>query len=205
MIGEIDKDENVNLVSEQREVHETTEPLKDNDDATLAKTLLNIKRSTSKDKGKGIMQETELPKKIKKKEIIQLSLDEELAQKLHAKELAQKLHAEELAKETGFDLQQERLKKQKLDEQTEEEVKAQADTDQEVEEMKLYVKIVPDEDIAIDAIPLATKPPVIVEYKIVKEGMISTYYIIRANGSTKRSTSMIKLLENIDREDLETL
>nr|GEY52928.1 ribonuclease H-like domain-containing protein [Tanacetum cinerariifolium] len=76
-------------------------------------------------------------------------------------------------------------KKQKLDEQTEEKIKAQADTDQEVEEMKLYVKIVPDEDITIDAIPLATKPPVIVEYKIVKEGKISTYHIIRPDGSTK--------------------
>nr|GEW31901.1 putative ribonuclease H-like domain-containing protein [Tanacetum cinerariifolium] len=71
--------------------------------------------------------------------------------------------------------------------------------------MKLYVKIVPDEDIAIDDIPLATKPLVIVEYKIVKEGKISTYHIIRADGSTKRYTSMIKLLENINREDLETL
>nr|GFD35269.1 hypothetical protein [Tanacetum cinerariifolium] len=60
--------------------------------------LLNIKRSTSKDKGKGIMQETELPKKIKKKEIIQLSLDEELAQKLHAKELAKETARQEQEK-----------------------------------------------------------------------------------------------------------
>nr|GFB03895.1 hypothetical protein [Tanacetum cinerariifolium] len=64
MIKELEKDEDVNLVSDQREVQETAEPLKD-DDATLAETLLNIKRSTTKDKGKGIMQETELPKKNK--------------------------------------------------------------------------------------------------------------------------------------------
>nr|GEW01319.1 hypothetical protein [Tanacetum cinerariifolium] len=104
-----------------------------------------------------------------------------------------------------FNLQQESSKKQKLDEQTEEEVEAQADTDQEVEEMELYMRIVPDEEITIDAIPLATKPLVIVEYKIVKEGKISTYHIIRADGSTKRYTSMINLLDNINREDLETL
>nr|GEW20686.1 hypothetical protein [Tanacetum cinerariifolium] len=116
LIGEIDKDENVNLVSEQGE-------------------------STAKDKGKGIMQETELPKKIKKREMIQLSLDEELAQK-----------------RSGFNLQQESSKKQKLDVQTEEEDEAQDNTDQEVEEMKLYMKIVLDEEIEIDAIPLATKP-----------------------------------------------
>nr|GEW57695.1 hypothetical protein [Tanacetum cinerariifolium] len=36
IIGEIDKDENINLVSEQAEVHEIAEPLKDDDDdATL--------------------------------------------------------------------------------------------------------------------------------------------------------------------------
>nr|GEX07818.1 reverse transcriptase domain-containing protein [Tanacetum cinerariifolium] len=152
MIREIDKDKNVKLVSEKGKIHETAEPLKDDDDATLAKPLWNIKRSTTKDKGKDII-----------------------------------------------------LKKQKLDEQPNEEVKAQVDSDQDVKVMKLYMRIVPDEEIAIDAIPLATKPPVIVEYKIVKEGKISTYHIIRADESTKRYTSMIKLLENIDREDLETL
>nr|GEY84089.1 hypothetical protein [Tanacetum cinerariifolium] len=237
MIGEINRDKNINLVSEQVEVHEIFKPLKDDDDATLAETLLNIKRSTSKDKGKGIMQETELPRKIKKREMIQLSLDEELAQKLHAEELAKETARQEQERynlEKALELQkqldqrkedvdkvdqtqdinrndpevlryhalqnrafskaevrknmftylknQEGYKlsyfkgmkyedmrpifemKQKLDEQTKEEVKAQADTDQEIEGMKLYVKIVPDEDIAIDVIPLDTKPPVIVQY-----------------------------------------
>nr|GEU95203.1 hypothetical protein [Tanacetum cinerariifolium] len=62
---------------------------------------------------------------------------------------------------SGFHLQEESSKKQKLDHQTkdeEEEVEAQVDSDQEVEEMKLYMRTVPDEDIAIDVIPLATKP-----------------------------------------------
>nr|GEU72812.1 putative ribonuclease H-like domain-containing protein [Tanacetum cinerariifolium] len=79
MIREIDKDKNVNLVNEQGEVHETGEPLKNDNDATLTKTLLNIKTSITKDKGKDIMQDTKLPRKIKKREMIQLSLDEELA------------------------------------------------------------------------------------------------------------------------------
>nr|GEW23366.1 hypothetical protein [Tanacetum cinerariifolium] len=111
----------------------------------------------------------------------------------------------EVIKRSGFSLQQESSKKQKLDEQTDKEVEAQADIDQEIKDMKLYVKIVPDEDITIDDIPLATKPLVIVKYKIFKEGKISTYHIIRADGSIKRYTLMIKLLENIDREDLKTL
>nr|GEY48128.1 hypothetical protein [Tanacetum cinerariifolium] len=65
------------------EVQEIVEHSRGDDDETLAKTLLNIKRSSAKDKEKRIMQETELPKKLKKKEMIHLSLNEELAQKLY--------------------------------------------------------------------------------------------------------------------------
>nr|GEV04365.1 hypothetical protein [Tanacetum cinerariifolium] len=205
-------------------------------------------RSITKDKGKGIMQETKLPKKIKKREMIQLSLDEELAQKLYAEELAKETTRQEQEKynlEKALELpfskvevrknmlmylkNQEGYKKSyfkgmkyedtrpiferyrikftllylRQTEEKEEEVKAQDDSNQEVEEMKLYTRIVPDKDIAFDAIPLAIKSPVIIEYKIVNEGKISTYHITRADGNTKRYTLMINFLENIDREDLE--
>ncbi|GJU06455.1 hypothetical protein Tco_1122885 [Tanacetum coccineum] len=80
------------------------------------------------------------------------------------------------------------------------------DDDPEEEEMKKHMEIVQDEEeIAIDAIPLATKPPMIVEYKIVKEGQKGFYHLIRADGSSKRYSSMIRMLQGIDREDLETL
>nr|GEW68989.1 hypothetical protein [Tanacetum cinerariifolium] len=81
--------------SSDEEEPSLVEPLKDDDDATLAETMLNIKRSIAKDNGKGIMQEIELLRKIKKREIIQLSLDEELAQKLHAEELAKETTRQE--------------------------------------------------------------------------------------------------------------
>ncbi|GKA22431.1 putative ribonuclease H-like domain-containing protein [Tanacetum coccineum] len=91
-------------------------------------------------------------------------------------------------------LEQEVAKKQKLDD------------DQEEAEMKKLIKVVPDEEeVAIDAIPLATKPLSIVDWKIVKEGKISLFQIIRANGSSKRYSSMIQMLKDFDREDLETL
>ncbi|GKD49398.1 hypothetical protein Tco_1278374, partial [Tanacetum coccineum] len=65
----------------------------------------------------------------------------------------------------------------------------------EEEEMKKHMEIVQDEEeIAIDAIPLATKPPMIVEYKIVKEGQKGFYHLIRADGSSKRYSSMIRML-----------
>ncbi|GJS19205.1 ribonuclease H-like domain-containing protein [Tanacetum coccineum] len=60
---------------------------------------------TTKDKGKAIMQESEQPKKIKKRVQIQMSLDEELAQKLHEEEQA-RFNAEQEAK---FNAEQEEL------------------------------------------------------------------------------------------------
>ncbi|GJX20153.1 hypothetical protein Tco_0222830 [Tanacetum coccineum] len=56
-------------------------------DAALgAETLVYIRRSASKakDKGKAIMQESEPPKKIKKRVQVQMSIDEELAKKKYA-------------------------------------------------------------------------------------------------------------------------
>nr|GEU46839.1 hypothetical protein [Tanacetum cinerariifolium] len=69
------------------------------DDETLVKTLLNIKRSVAKDKGKAIMQESESPKKIKKKEMMQIGLDEEIAQRFYKEEQAQILRDEEYAQQ----------------------------------------------------------------------------------------------------------
>ncbi|GJW06305.1 hypothetical protein Tco_1568728, partial [Tanacetum coccineum] len=72
-------------------------------------------------------------------------------------------------------------------------------------ELLKHLVIKKDEDIAIDAIPLATKLPVIVDYKLHKEGMLVHYQLIRADGSSKRYSSMIRMLQGIDREDLEVL
>ncbi|GKF36459.1 hypothetical protein Tco_0113217 [Tanacetum coccineum] len=67
------------------------------------------------------------------------------------------------------------------------------------------MEIVQDNEVAIDAIPLANKPPVIVEWKIIKEGKMGYFQLRRANGSSKRYSYMIQMLQNINREDLETL
>ncbi|GJV03952.1 hypothetical protein Tco_1337521 [Tanacetum coccineum] len=67
------------------------------------------------------------------------------------------------------------------------------------------MEIVPVEEIAIDAIPLATKPPMIVDVEIISEGKVSSYHIIRADGNSKRYSTFTLLLQDIDREDLENL
>ncbi|GJQ96114.1 hypothetical protein Tco_0007253 [Tanacetum coccineum] len=82
-------------------------------------------------------------------------------------------------------------------------VEAKKDDDQEEAEMKRHIEIVKDDEVSIDAIPLATKPPMIVKYKIVKEGKFGYFQLIRADGSSKRYLSMIKMLQNIDRDTWE--
>ncbi|GJW67715.1 putative reverse transcriptase domain-containing protein [Tanacetum coccineum] len=73
------------------------------------------------------------------------------------------------------------------------------------EQQKESSKKQKDEDIAIEAIPLATKLPVIINYKLHKEWMLVHYELIRADRSFKRYSSMIRMLQGIDREDLEAL
>ncbi|GJS98249.1 hypothetical protein Tco_0819419 [Tanacetum coccineum] len=107
---------------------------------------------------------------------------------------------EESSKREGDELEYDMSKKQKIDEHVEVEK-----DDQEEVEMKRHIEIVKDDEVAIDAIPLATKPPVIVEYQIDKDGRMGYFKLIRADGSSKRYSSMIKMLQGIDREDLETL
>nr|GEX67837.1 hypothetical protein [Tanacetum cinerariifolium] len=77
----------------------TAGPKKDDDEITLVETLVNIKKSVAKDKGKDIMQETEPSKKIKKKMMIQISLDEEIALRFYEEEQAQLLVDEEYAQQ----------------------------------------------------------------------------------------------------------
>ncbi|GJW25317.1 hypothetical protein Tco_0039128 [Tanacetum coccineum] len=74
-------------------------------------------------------------------------------------------------KRAGTELIQENAKKQKVED------------DKETAELKQCLEIIPDEEeVTIDAIPLAVKSPSIVGWKIYKEGRKSYYQIMRANG-----------------------
>ncbi|GJS70235.1 hypothetical protein Tco_0703076 [Tanacetum coccineum] len=104
-------------------------------------------------------------------------------------------------KRAGKEQQQESTKKQKVEKEKE------SDKVDEVDEaeLKKILVIKKDEDVAIDTIPLTTKLPVIINYKLLKEGVMIHYQLIRADGSSKRYSSMIRMLQGIDREDLEAL
>ncbi|GKB38918.1 putative ribonuclease H-like domain-containing protein [Tanacetum coccineum] len=107
-------------------------------------------------------------------------------------------------KRAGKEQQQETSKKQRLEEDKESDEVDEVEEDDEAE-LKKHLVIKKDEDIAIDAIPLAIKPPVIVDYKLLKEGIMVHYQLIREDGSSKRYSSMVRMLQDIDREDLLTL
>ncbi|GJS36086.1 hypothetical protein Tco_0534468 [Tanacetum coccineum] len=61
---------------------------------------------------------------------------------------------EESSKRAGGELESDMSKKQKVDEH----VEAKKDNDQEEEEMKRHIELVKNDEVAIDAIPIATKP-----------------------------------------------
>ncbi|GKD97910.1 hypothetical protein Tco_1381807 [Tanacetum coccineum] len=108
---------------------------------------------------------------------------------------------ERSAKRGGDDLQFNVSNKQKVDEQLE----TEKVDDLKVEEMKNHMEIVRDDNTVIDVVPLASKPPIIIDYKIIKAGIIGHFQLIREYGSSKRYSSMIKMLQGIDREDLQIL
>nr|GEU86447.1 hypothetical protein [Tanacetum cinerariifolium] len=101
--------------------------------------------------------------------------------------------AEESGSKKAVDeLESVNLKKQKLYKN----VKAEVEDDQEEVEMKKHMEIVPDE-IAIDVILQATKPPIIIDCKIIKEGKMGYFQIIRADGSLKSGATNNVADENV--------
>ncbi|GJR48655.1 hypothetical protein Tco_1316758 [Tanacetum coccineum] len=72
---------------------------------------------------------------------------------------------ERSSKRAGEALEQESFKKQKVEK------------DKESKELKQCLEIIPDDgdDVTIDATPLSTKSPTIVDYKIYKEGKKSYF------------------------------
>ncbi|GKC50735.1 hypothetical protein Tco_1073480 [Tanacetum coccineum] len=101
---------------------------------------------------------------------------------------------ESSSKRANTKLEKESIKKQKVDE------------DKVTAELQKLIEVVPDkEEVAIDAIPLATKPPSIVDYKIHKEGKKTYYQIIRADRSSKMSTRSEEGYERVLWGNLKTM
>ncbi|GKE52783.1 hypothetical protein Tco_1487939, partial [Tanacetum coccineum] len=175
----------------------TTTTTTTEDDLTLAQALAEL--MSTKPKAKGLL----LERQIDEEEIIARAKEEKIDEvnitwdDIQAKvdvdyQLAQRLVSmfvdyrtdlvEGSSKRARDELEQEVIKKQKVDDVQE---TAKVDDDQEAAKIKELMEIVPDEEeVAINAIPLTTKPPTIVDWKIHKEGKKKYYQIIRADGSS---------------------
>ncbi|GKE94203.1 hypothetical protein Tco_1579058, partial [Tanacetum coccineum] len=180
-------------------------------------TTTRTQHQPSKDKGKGIIVE---PKKLTKRKV-QIILDEEVAQRLQAELQAELEEEERLVREKeeeanitlieSWDNVQATIDAdyqlaEQLQAQETELVEAEVDDDQETAKIKEHMEIVSDEEeVAIDSIPLATKPPRIVDWNIHTEGKKSNYQIISANGKSQNYLVFSHMLKSFDREDLETL
>ncbi|GJR04781.1 hypothetical protein Tco_0527765 [Tanacetum coccineum] len=96
-------------------------------------------------------------------------------------------------------------RKRAKDKQEQESSKRQrVEDDKEEEELKKCFELAKEEEIAINAIPLATKVPV-VGFQIHTRGKPGYYEIFRADGSSKLYHVFSQLLSEFDREDLVNL
>ncbi|GKB76313.1 putative reverse transcriptase domain-containing protein [Tanacetum coccineum] len=80
------------------------------------------------------------------------------------------------------------------------------DEDKDTAELQSLMEVIPDkEEVAINVVPLATKPPTIVDWKIHKEGKKSYYQIVRADRKSQMYRVFSLMLKSFSREDLEDL
>nr|GEV69468.1 hypothetical protein [Tanacetum cinerariifolium]GEW91559.1 hypothetical protein [Tanacetum cinerariifolium] len=107
----------------------------------------------------------------------------------------QDLFNKAMKKRAADELEQEIAKKQRIEDEN------------ESVELKRCLKIVPDDgdDMTIDATPLSSKSPTIVDYKIYKEGRKRFFQIIQADGNSQMYLIFCKMLKNFNKEDLETM
>ncbi|GJZ99174.1 hypothetical protein Tco_0671725 [Tanacetum coccineum] len=131
------------------------------------------------DKCKVKMIKPEPVKKLSKKD--QLKLDEEVAQRY------------------GYRVGERKFKEKLIQDKAQRAVQ----NEQEIARTRKGLKK-QEEEVAVYAIPLANKPPTIVDWEIHKEGKKIYYHIIKADGSSKMYLVFSHMLKSFNRKDLET-
>ncbi|GJT60670.1 hypothetical protein Tco_1004203 [Tanacetum coccineum] len=181
-----------------------------------------VSATSTKDKGKGFMVESK--KLLKKKD--QISFDEQEAIRLQAEFDEEKRLAREKDEANFITKQKATLFKELLEQRrkhfaakrAEEKRNKPPTKTQQKKTMITYLKnmeaakikklmeiVLDEEEVAIDSIPLAIKPPTIIDWKIHKEGKKNYYQIIRANGTKYGSTRPVEDIDFILWGDLKTM
>nr|GEW82796.1 reverse transcriptase [Tanacetum cinerariifolium] len=177
----------------------------------------------SKDKGKCILVEEPNPLKkqaqIEQDEAYARELEAELNRNINWDDVIDQVKKKEKEDNDHFNSVVGFLEKseEQLEEEASRALKRKTETskkkaakkqklDEEVEEPKKHLQIVPiyDDDVYTETTPLALKAP-LVDYQIHTENNKPHYNIIRADGTHQLFLSFLNLLRNFDEEDLEML
>nr|GEZ85162.1 hypothetical protein [Tanacetum cinerariifolium] len=172
-------------------------------------------------KGKAIMQESEPTKKIKKRIQVQMSIDEELARKLHEEEMARfnaEQEAIDIARKEKVVVKEKRKKSDDSSKPTRKKIlarkraggndsqesvkKQKLEDDTEKKELKAYLDIVPEDEFVMEVESLAIKYPII-DWKthfLIEHFMY--YQILRADRSSKNYKIFSEMLDDFDRQDV---
>nr|GEV62646.1 hypothetical protein [Tanacetum cinerariifolium] len=191
--------------------------IRDPEETATSSTIIHSEPK-SKDKGKGILDDVIEQVKEKGKQDNAVLRYQALKRKPQTEAQAKKNMIVYPKNMAGFkmDYFKEKSKEQleeeasralkRTSESQEEKAAKKQKLDEEVEELKKHLKIVPnnDDDVYTEATPLALKVSV-VDYEIYSENNKPYYKIIRADGSHQLFLSILSLLRNFDREDLEML
>ncbi|GKA66734.1 hypothetical protein Tco_0766542, partial [Tanacetum coccineum] len=192
--AKIEADQRKHFATKRAEEKKNISPTKAQQRSIMCTYLKNMEGWKPKDlKNKSFDYIQKLFDKAMKRVNTFVDMDIELVKESSKKADAQ-IAQESSSKRAGDELKQESIKKQKVEK------------DKETAELKSLMEVIPNEDeVAVDAIPLATKPPSIVDQKIHREGKKSYYQITRADGSSKIYLVFSHMLKSFDGEDLETL
>nr|GEV60520.1 xylulose kinase-1 [Tanacetum cinerariifolium] len=163
------------------------------DDVTLAQTLIEIKAAKPRARGVTIQE----PSKFRTTSPSQPSQPPQAKDK-EVMEGSKKTQAEVTKcsfKRAGDEIEKESAKRQRLEKED------------DTAKLKRCLEIVSedDDDVTIEATPLSSKSPTIVDYKICKEGKKSYFKIIRADGNSQNYLTFRTMFKNFNREDLEVL
>nr|GEV12436.1 hypothetical protein [Tanacetum cinerariifolium] len=182
--------------------------IRDPEETSTPSTIVHSEPK-SKDKGNAILVEE--PKPLKKQ--AQIEQDEAYAREGMSYDDIRSIFEKYFNSNVAFleksekDLEEEESKALKRkSESLEQQTAKKQKLDEEVEELKKHLQIIPndEDDVYTEVTPLALKV-LVVDYQIHTENNKPYYKIIRANGTHQLFLSFISLLRNFDKEDLEML
>nr|GFA32424.1 hypothetical protein [Tanacetum cinerariifolium] len=187
--------------------------IRDPEESTTTSTIIHSE-AKFKDKGKGILDEVVDHVNKKAKEDKSVKRYQVMKRKPQTEAQERKNMMVYLKNVAGFKMdyfkeqidEEESRALKRINETPVEKAAKRRKLNEEVEDLKRHIQIVPneDDDVYTEATPLTRKVPV-ADYEIINQNNNPYYKIIRADGTYQLYISFLSLLRNINKEDLEAL